>query len=161
MIVAGGVVLLLVLLLWTAAFRGWGSDNASGRIKGSEQWLSNARSRCVVTNQQIASLRPASAETSPQSRAETLRTANGYLADMLTDISSTSSVDERDLPAVTLWLQDWRAFLASRDAYADLLASGADKQFTEPVVEGKPASIGITSFAMLNRISVCAAPTDL
>jgi hypothetical protein len=159
--VFGLITVFAVALLWIAAFRGWGQSNASGKLRDSDRWLQTATTRCTQTLDQVRSLRPASAESSPESRAATLGQANGFLQAQLNELERREGVGEGDRAAVDLWLADWRNYLDSRIAYTAELATGQDTQFAEPVVEGKPSSISISAFALLNGISSCASPTDL
>jgi hypothetical protein len=158
--VALGVLVLPMVGMWVYVL--WpGSAQAPVNRLNSPDFGRASEPICAQAVNAIDALPKADTATTPAERAALVRTADGYLSQMLDGLAGVAPATGDDARSVSRWLADWHTYLGDREAWATRLASGEDSQFLETMVEGGPISESIDDFANANEMSSCTTPYDV
>jgi hypothetical protein len=125
------------------------------------QYGQAAEQICQVTRDVIDTLPRADVAQVPADRGEVVSRANDLLDVMLQKLSEVPPITSDDGVAISRWLDDWRIYLADREAWAVDLLAGKDEQFFETAADGGPISDSLRDFADVNGMPSCAPPPDV
>lgn len=161
LVLAGGGVILIVLM-WVAAFAHWGSTDSVDQLD-DQRWTSEARAVCADDRKKFDELPAASDATTPQDRADSVEKSIDIFTSMTDELAALDPPsDPAEAALVTDWLGDWDRHIDDRLRFADVLEGGRkDAQFTESLREKKQISRYIDRFARVNDIEECGTPGDL
>lgn len=158
----GTIGVLAVVVMWVAAFAGWGSTDHVDQLS-DERWTKEAGEVCADSREDFDKLPEASAAETPQDRAASVEDSIAIFTQMTDRIAALDPPsDQSEASLVTDWLGDWDRHLDDRQRFADVLATGRkDAIFTESLREKKQVTRYIDRFARVNGIELCGRPDDL
>ena len=141
------------------------SKEARNRVDDRE-WAERAEEICAAADerrQALIDLRPVDGDDAAMlaERAAIIDRATDVIEAMLDDVVAVTPGDDKGRAIVPLWEADYRAYLADRREYADVLRGGANEPFRETAVDGIPISEKIATFAGDNEMPSCSPPNDL
>jgi hypothetical protein len=119
-----------------------------------------AQERCADTLDQVAELPRAVEAATPAERSAIVVEANSEFAAMVDDLESLTPPGE-DGELVTLWLADWRTYLADRQAYADALLDDPEARLLVTARDREQITEYLDAFAADNDMPACATPIDV
>lgn len=158
----GALAVLAVIIMWVAAFAGWGSTESIDQL-ADERWTSEAREICADRRAEFDELPGASSAETPQDRADIVNNSIDVftqMTDQLAAIDPPSNPEEAAL--VTEWLGDWDRHLDDRSRFVGLLEQGReDAVYTESLRDDKQVSRYIDRFARVNDMNLCGTPEDV
>ena len=156
------VGVLTIVLMWVAAFNGWGSTDSIDQLSDG-RWVDQARTVCDAQLAEFDKLPAASDATTPQDRAATVEDSIVIFTTMTDELAALDPPkDPTEASLVTDWLGDWDRHIEDRTRFAQELETGReDSQFTESLRDKKQISRYIDRFARVNDIESCGTPGDL
>ena len=83
------------------------------------------------------------------------------VADLVASLHALQPKVADDRQYTDQWLDDWDGYLASRQAYAKVLATGKDARFAVQAEGGHPVTERMDGFAVLNHMPSCQVPLDV
>ena len=138
----------------------FGNDNPD-RLDDRE-WVAEAEARCAETRDELDRLPQAREAANMVDRAEQIEASTAVLAEMTADLAA-SAPGGGDGELVALWLESWRVYLGDRQAHADALRAGEDRQFRVTVDPDRGDGVDalLDAFAGRNRMPSCGDPLDI
>lgn len=155
------VAVLLIALMWAYILSPWSKRGDTPTTLKDTSYTAAAEEICATSQAKIAELPKAETAKSPEERATVLTEANGLVADLVTQLHALQPKVEDDRQFTDQWIADWDSYLASREAYARLLASGKDDRFAVEAEGGHPITERMDGFALLNDMPSCQVPLDV
>ena len=159
------VVVVVFATFWIYALF-FASKEAVNRIDDTA-WAARAEGICQAANEERIGLSDYrqivdGGEELIQERADIVDRATDIIERMLDDVVAVTPTDEKGRAIVPQWEAEYRDYLGGRRDYADQLrASGENRPFYEPAVDGIPVSERLETFAGDNEMPACAPPRDL
>lgn len=155
------VAVILIALMWAYILSPWSKHGDTPTTLEDTSYTAAAEQICATSEVKINALPKAQTAKSPEERAQVLTQANALVADQVTQLHALRATVEADRHYTDQWMADWDSYLASREAYARLLASGKDDRFTVQAEGGHPITERMDGFAMLNEMPSCQVPLDV
>jgi hypothetical protein len=154
------VAVIAIIAMWAYILGRW--RNREGPTTLVDLTYSERAERLrAAARARIDELPPAATASTPQERAEVLNDANEIVAGLVADLHEVEPLVAADQQYVDQWMADWDSYLASRRAYASILASGRDDRFTVEAENGHPITQRMDGFADLNDMPSCFVPLDV
>jgi hypothetical protein len=154
------VAVVLIIAMWVYILGPWRNREVPTTLEDLT-YAARVEPVCTAAQARIEELPPAATATSPQERAEVLDDANDIVAGLVADLHEIDPAVAGDREYVDQWMADWDSYLQSRRAYAAVLASGRDEQFTVQAESGHPITQRMDGFADLNDMPSCFVPLDV
>ena len=155
---------LAMALFWIWAFVNQDSIEHAD-VFNDPTFVAAAEEVCKARQDNIASLPLASAVDNPQERSDLINEASEQLRIMTDELAAlTPPTDPKGADGVRQWLIDYDIYLADRQRYADLLATGEDPAFTISASagpDGGRVTDILTTFADVNGMRSCAPTGDV
>lgn len=155
------VAVILIALMWGYILSPWSKHGDPPTTLEDTSYTAAAEQICATSQAKINALPKAITAKSPEDRAQVLTQANSLVADLVTQLHALQPKVDADRRFTDQWLADWDSYLASREAYARLLASGKDDQFTVQAEGDHPITERMDGFALLNSMPSCQVPLDV
>lgn len=158
------VAVAFILFMWIYAFF-FASESGINRVE-DRAWSQRAEATCASAKTELLALADYRrlddvGEGALLQRAEIVTRANAVLTTMVDTLAAELPTDEQGLTVIPRWLDDYRQYLADRDAYVVQLRSGSNRPFAETEVNGSPISNFIGDVARQNEMASCQVPLDL
>ena len=155
------VAVILIALMWAYILSPWSKHGDTPTTLKDASYTAAAEQICAASQTKINALPKADTAESPEDRARVLTEANGLVGDLVTRLHALQPKVEADRQFTDQWLTDWDSYLASREAYARILASGKDERFAVQAEGGHPITERMDGFALLNDMPSCQVPLDV
>ena len=155
------IAVVLIILMWAYILSPWSKTGPVPTTLEDKGYATQAEQLCAATQAQIAELPKANTAKSPEERAGVLKQADGMVADLVNELHALQSKHADDRQFTDQWLADWDSYLASRQRYAAILATGEDERFTVEAEGGHPITERMDGFATLNKMPSCQVPLDV
>ena len=155
------VAVILIMLMWAFILSPWSKRGDVPTTLKDTTYTAAAEQACAATQASIKELPKAETASSPEERAGVLQQANAMVADLVASLHALQPKVADDRQYTDQWLEDWDGYLASRQAYAKVLATGKDARFTVQAEGGHPVTERMDGFAVLNHMPSCQVPLDV
>ncbi len=157
----GAGVVVLSGLFWIGATIWFYGDENPDRLQ-DRAWVVAAEQRCSQARVALERLPQARDAVSLADRANQIDTASAVLAEMVADLAASAPTGA-DGELIQLWLQSWSTYLGNRQAHANALREGEDRQFrvTADPQRGDGVDALLDAFADRNRMPSCGDPLDI
>ena len=155
------VAVIVIALMWAFILSPFSKRDDPPTTLKDTTYTASAEKLCAATQAKIAALPKAETAQSPEERAQVLTQANGLVADLVAQLHALEPKVEVDRHYTDQWVADWDSYLASREAYAQVLASGKDARFAVQAEGGHPITERMDGFALLNDMPSCQVPLDV
>ena len=155
------VAVILIALMWAFILSPWSKRGGVPTTLKDTAYTASAEQACAATQARIKQLPKAETAKSPEERAGVLDQANAMVADLVEELHALQPKVVDDRQYTEQWLADWDSYLASRQAYAKLLATGKDGRFTLQAEGGHAITERMDGFAVLNHMPSCQVPLDV
>ncbi len=155
------VAVILIALMWAYILSPFSKHGDPPTTLKDTTFTAAAEQACTTAEADIAKLPKAETAESPEQRAEVLTEANAIVADLVQSLRAIEPKVEQDRQFTDQWLADWDSYLASRQAYAQLLAAGKDERLAVQAEGGHPITERMDGFALLNNMPSCQVPLDV
>lgn len=155
------VAVILIALMWAYILSPWSKHGDTPTTLEDTGYTAAAEQLCAAAQAKINALPKAVTAKSPEDRARVLTQANSLVSQLVTQLHALQPQVQADRQFTDQWLADWDSYLASRQAYARLLASGKDDQFTVQAEGDHPITERMDGFALLNDMASCQVPLDV
>lgn len=162
-----GLMLLGLLAMWIYAFVF--ANVKSPDLMPDKAWAARTEAACAAMKPQVAQLPAANSFKDITPRGEALRqradvadAITALLRSQVAGIKNDDPADERSARLKGLWLTDYDAYLADRDAHVAQFRAGNDPPFAQTITEkGTPGPVRMDTFVRLNKMPSCQVPLDL
>jgi len=163
---AAAVTTWLVFWIWAFAIASPSNPNELNTIS----YGANSEAVCAAANAQINAMPSPRTSKTPQDRADQMQVSNKIVEGMITELHAEADqlTDADDVELVSKWLEDYDAYLADRQRYAEKLStadgteSAIDLAFTlTQRVSGGVYTTRIDTFARANKMPSCQVPGDV
>ncbi|MYG93725.1 MAG: hypothetical protein F4138_01835 [Acidimicrobiia bacterium] len=157
----GASVLVLAGLFWIGATIWFFGDENPDRIQ-NRAWVAAAEVRCATARDQLTQLPQAREATDLADRANQIDAATAVLTEMTVDLAASTPAGA-DGELLGLWFKTWNTYLNDRQAHANALREGEDRQFrvTIDLERGDGVDALLDAFADRNRMPSCGDPLDI
>ena len=130
-VVAGGVVAVVLLQLWSFAH----VDNPA--VIERPAIVRTATSHCAAMRDATAAAAVGTSASIPQ-RVGAINAQNDAVTEMVVAMRSLGPSVLASDPPTSRWVEDWQRLITVRDDYARSLAAGHPRPMRLPTVEGTP-----------------------
>lgn len=159
-----GSCISLLAMMWVYALF-FASKEAVNQI-GDKAWQGRAETICnnaAIARKELADYRLIN-ESGPDAlvgRADIVDKATSILVAMVNQLADSTPTDAKGAELVPLWINDYRTYIADRNAYTQMLRTGVNNAFAETTIDGLPLSEKLATFAADNYMVSCKPPRDL
>ena len=155
------VAVILIVMMWAFILSPFSKHGGVPTTLKDTAFTATAERACAATQARIKELPKAETAKSPEERAAVLDQANAMVADLVTELHALQPKIVDDRQYTDQWLADWDSYLASRQAYAKVLATGKDARFAVQAEGGHAITERMDGFAVLNKMPSCQVPLDV
>ncbi len=155
------VAVIAIALMWAYILSPFSKRGDPPTTLQDASYTASAEKLCAATQAKIVELPKAETAQSPEERAQVLTQANGLVADLVSQLHALEPKVDVDRHYTDQWVADWDSYLASRETYARVLASGKDARFAVQAEGGHPITERMDGFAVLNDMPSCQVPLDV
>jgi hypothetical protein len=155
------VAVILIALMWAYILSPFSKHGEAPTTLKDTSFTAAAEQACAAAEADIAKLPKAETAETAEQRASVLTEANAIVADLVKNLEAIEPKAAQDRQFTDQWLADWTSYLASRQAYAQLLATGKDSRFAVQAEGGHPITERMDGFALLNNMPSCQTPLDV
>ena len=155
------VAVILIVMMWAYILSPWSKTGDVPTTLQDKTYAAQAEQLCAATQARIAELPPANTAKSPEERAGVLKQADAMVAELVHELHALQPKVTDDRQYTEQWLSDWDSYLASRQRYTAILATGEDARFTVQAEGGHPITERMDGFATLNNMPSCQVPLDV
>ena len=155
------VAVILIALMWAYILSPFSKSGGTPTTLKDTTFTTAAEQACAAAQADIAKLPKAATAESPEERSTVLTEANAIVAGLVKNLEAIEPKAPQDRQFTDQWLADWNSYLASRQAYAQLLATGKDDRFAVQAEGGHPITERMDGFAQINNMPSCQTPLDV
>jgi hypothetical protein len=163
-----GAIVVVSVVFWAWIFLFSSRDNPDRLVTRS--FPAAAEAICAPAQVAYASLPLGNNATTPQERARQIELGSAITVDLVDalKVAAESVTDEGDLRLLTLWFEDWDAYIEDRAIYvAKLDAATVDTPNRELIFTLRERAAGgtytrrIDGFGNVNDMASCRTPGDI
>ena len=158
------ITIALIVVMWVYGLF-FASKQAVNKFD-DRNWAAKAQARCLIAEvdrKALADYRIVNdlGKNALAERAAIIDRATDTIEDFVKEFRVDLPNDPKGKAIVSLWLDDYRIYIADRRSFTDDLRNGVNKRFAETPLQCLPISEKIATFAADNEMSYCKPPIDL
>lgn len=159
---AAVTLIVATVVFWVWIFSGAPKRSNPDRLD-DRAFVERTHDRCQELRRDLDRLPDARTAEDATARSEVLQEANALVEAMLDEIEADAPVVGDDGRRLRGWFDDWRVYLADREAYEDALRRDPSARMivSENPVLGDGVDKTVEVFADVNDMPDCATPGDV